>query len=137
MRSREGPRLENARNCCGVAQIEDKVFAVGGEGLSQGGGEPNFLCSIEVLSLTNTPHVWFPGLLDLPSPRAAMGSVAVGSTIYVFGGFDGSEFLASCICWATLMVYGTMVHNTLWLIGGYNAEGYLPSVAIFDFGTRT
>ena len=44
-----------------------------------------------MLSLTNTPRVWFPSLLDLPAPRAAMGCVAVGSTIYLFGGYDGNQ----------------------------------------------
>jgi len=69
MRSRDGPRLVNSRNCCGVALIEDQIYALGGEGLPKGEGEANFLCSIELLSLTNTPRVWFPSLLDLPAPR--------------------------------------------------------------------
>ena len=80
-----GPEIPGPRNHIAVTRMGDSIFAIGGA-QSPSGGPPSYRPRADVHMIHAGASDWI-AREPLPEPRAAGGAAAIGSELFVVGGF--------------------------------------------------
>ncbi len=134
--------LETPRDDFGSAVVGDDIWALGG----MTGERGNRLLSIEVLNTTT--GTWTTSDIEMPVGVASFETVAIGSRIYAFGGFDANsqamDFAAVLDTrsgeWRDLPPLpharyahtATLFGGRVYVIGGRDLDGEVATVDVFD-----
>ena len=98
--SRAGTDLNTARRALGAAAVKATsasrfVYAIGGDTGPDDASDPLDSVEFAAVDIFGAMQAWQESRHSLPSARSFAATVAVGRYIYVYGGSDGTDALAS------------------------------------------
>jgi hypothetical protein len=98
--ARAGTDLNTARRALGSASVQATaasrfVYAIGGDTGPEDAGSPLDSVEYAPVDIFGNMQAWQNSRRSLPEGRSFMGSATIGRYVYVVGGSDGSDALAS------------------------------------------
>lgn len=90
--------IPNARSRFGAASWNNRLYIVGGQGSGTGCNASNVCNSVYVSpalpSGGNISSAWSTASSSFTTPRSGVSAVAYANNLYLFGGFDGTNYLS-------------------------------------------